>query len=67
MTRKVKTHSIEHQKINCMRNSLSGSLPPPLGHPQFAMVLMLPGLVISQGGPLMTSDVIVPSFGGADY
>ena len=38
-TRKVKTQSIEVKKINRMRNSLSGSPPPPLGHPQFAMVL----------------------------
>jgi len=74
MTRKVKTQSFEVKKINRMRNSLSGSSPPPLGIPQFAMVLYYlfwgnrnePSSPSGTRGALMTNDMIVPSV-GADY
>ena len=53
---------MKFKKIQCLRNSLLGATPPPLGHPPFAIVLYylfgniamrpvpLGGLVAQEGG-----------------
>ncbi len=45
------TQSIEVKGIKSMRNSLSGTTPPPLGHPPIAMVPYYPILVPSLIAP----------------